>query len=128
MEDMHDMNDRDLINFKVKETDYKVQEEVMIPYWEKRSMRSRILRQMTPEWKDAYEAGIFTEFMEQRGPGHTVGSVKIYEKGFVDYKEDIQNAIDKLDFMNDTEAFDLSLIHIWLIYRSERPEPQSRMA
>ena len=106
VEDMHVMNDRDLINFKVKETDYKVQEEVMIPYWEKRSMRSRILRQMTPEWKDAYEAGIFTEFMEQRGPGHTVGSVKIYEKGFVDYKEDIQNAIDKLDFMNDTEAFD----------------------
>ena len=106
VEDMHVMNDRDLINFRVKETDYKVQEEVMIPYWEKRSMRSRILRQMTPEWKDAYEAGIFTEFMEQRGPGHTVGSVKIYEKGFLDYKEDIQNAIDKLDFMNDTEAFD----------------------
>lgn len=106
VEDMHVMNDRDLINFKVKEEDYKIQEEVMIPYWDKRSMRNKILRQMTPEWKDAYEAGIFTEFMEQRGPGHTVGSVKIYEKGFLDYKEDIQKSIDNLDFMNDPEALD----------------------
>ena len=106
VEDMHVMNDRDLINFKVKEEDYKVQEDVMIPYWDKRSTRSRILRAMTPEWKKAYECGIFTEFMEQRGPGHTVGSFKIYEKGFLDYKEDIQASIDKLDFMNDPEAFD----------------------
>lgn len=106
VEDMHVMNDRELINFKVKDEYYQIQEDVMIPYWEKRSMRSKILRQMTPEWKDAYEAGIFTEFMEQRGPGHTVGSVKIYEKGFLDYKEDIQKSIDSLDFMNDPEALD----------------------
>lgn len=106
VEDMHVMNDRDLINFKVKEEDYKIQEDVMIPYWDKRSTRSRILRAMTPEWKKAYECGIFTEFMEQRGPGHTVGSFKIYEKGFLDYKADIQESIDKLDFMTDPEAFD----------------------
>lgn len=106
LEDMHVMNDRELINFKVKEEDYKIQEEVMIPYWDKRSTRSRILRQMTPEWKKAYESGIFTEFMEQRGPGHTVGSFKIYEKGFLDYKADIEDAVSKLDFMNDPEAFD----------------------
>ena len=61
---------------------------------------------MTPQWKDCYEAGIFTEFMEQRGPGHTVGSVKIYEKGFLDYKEDIQKALEALDFQNDPEAFE----------------------
>lgn len=104
VEDMHVMNDRELISFKVKDEYYKIQEDVMLPYWDKRSMRNRILRQMTPEWKDAYGAGLFTEFMEQRGPGHTVGSVKIYEKGFIDYKEDIQHAIASLDFMNDTEA------------------------
>ncbi len=61
---------------------------------------------MTPEWKKAYEAGLFTEFMEQRGPGHTVGSVKIYEKGFLDYKQDIQEAIDRLDYFHDPEALD----------------------
>ena len=44
--------------------------------------------------------------MEQRGPGHTVGSVKIYEKGFLDYKQDIQEAIDRLDYFHDPEALD----------------------
>lgn len=106
LEDMHVMNDRELICFKVKEEDYKVQEEVLIPYWEKRSIRNQIIRNMTPEWKEAYAAGIFTEFMEQRGPGHTVGSAKIYEKGFLDYMADIQNALDSLDYMNDVEALD----------------------
>lgn len=106
VEDMHVMNDRDLINFSVKEEDYGYQEEVIIPYWERRSIRSKIIANMTQEWRDCYEAGIFTEFMEQRGPGHTVGSVKIYEKGFLDYKEEIQKSIDALDFINDTEAYD----------------------
>lgn len=106
IEDMHVMNDRELISFKVTEEDMKVQEEVMIPYWEKRSIRNHILHEMTKEWKDCYEAGIFTEFMEQRGPGHTVGSFKIYEKGFSDYIDDIDEAIAKLDYLNDPEALD----------------------
>ena len=99
------MNDRELINFKVKEEDYAYQEEVIIPYWEKRSTRSKILANMTEEWKACYGAGLFTEFMEQRGPGHTVGSFKIYEKGFLDYKADIQASLDALDFHKDPEAF-----------------------
>ncbi len=106
VEDMHVMNDRELIHFHVSEEDFDVQEKVMIPYWEKRSIRHKILRAMSPQWKAAYECGIFTEFMEQRGPGHTVGSAKIYEKGFLDYKKDIQEAIDHLDYLNDSEAYD----------------------
>ena len=105
VEDMHVMNDRELINFKVKDEDYGYQEDVIIPYWEKRSTRHRILENMTPEWKACYGAGIWTEFMEQRGPGHTVGSFKIYEKGFLDYKADIEASLAKLDFFNDPEAF-----------------------
>lgn len=104
IEDMHVMNDRELINFKVKEEDYGFQEETIIPYWENRSIRKKILDNMTPEWKAAYESGIFTEFMEQRGPGHTVGSFKIYEKGFLDYKNDIEEALGRLDYMHDPEA------------------------
>ena len=45
--------------------------------------------EMTDEWKAAYEAGIFTEFMEQRAPGHTVLDDKIYHKGMLDFKRDI---------------------------------------
>lgn len=106
IEDMHVMNDRDLISFNVKDKDYAYQEEVIIPFWKNRSIRNLILRNMSNEWKNAYECGIFTEFMEQRGPGHTVGSGKIYEKGFLDYKEDIKKAIAELDFLNDAEALE----------------------
>ena len=106
LQDMHVMNDRELINFSVTDEDLKLQEEVIIPYWENRSTRHKILEAMTPEWKLAYESGIFTEFMEQRGPGHTVGSRKIFEKGFLDYKKDIEDAIAKLDFLNDKEAYE----------------------
>jgi len=43
-------------------------------YWEGRSIRILIFNEMTPEWKNAYDAGIFTEFMEQRAPRtHGVG-------------------------------------------------------
>lgn len=106
VEDLHVMNDRDLINFKVADADYDFQEKEMIPFWEKRSIRNRILREMSPEWKSAYESGIFTEFMEQRGPGHTVGSENIYKKGLLDYKRQIQEALDNLDCLNDTELIE----------------------
>lgn len=106
LEDMEIMNARELISFAVTEEDLKLQEEKIIPYWENRSIRQRILSNMTQEWKDAYYAGIFTEFMEQRGPGHTVGSENVFKKGFGDYKQDIQESIDALDFHNDPEAFD----------------------
>jgi len=106
LEDMKVMNDRDLIFFKVTEEDMKLQEEKIIPFWEKRSVRHKILNAMTDEWKTCYENGIFTEFMEQRGPGHTVGSKKIYEKGFLDYKADIKVAKEKIDYFNDKEAID----------------------
>ncbi len=106
LEDMKVMNDRELIFFKVNEEDFELQKEKIIPFWEKRSIRNKILNAMTDEWKACYESGIFTEFMEQRGPGHTVGSRKIYEKGFLDYKKDIQDAKSKIDYLNDREAID----------------------
>lgn len=104
VEDMRIMNDRELISFQVTERDLKIQEEEIIPFWEKRSIRHRILSSMSEEWKACYSAGIFTEFMEQRGPGHTVGSEKIYQKGFLDYKKDIQDALDALDYAGDLQA------------------------
>ena len=104
IEDMQIMDQRELIRFAVTPEDLRIQEEEIIPYWEKRSIRYRILNSMSDEWKAAYECGIFTEFMEQRGPGHTVGSNKIYQKGFLDYQEDIRRAMDALDFVHDKDA------------------------
>ena len=106
VDDLHVMNDRELISFKVADEDYSFQENEIIPYWENRSIRQIILKHMTPEWKKVYEAGIFTEFMEQRGPGHTVGSENIYNKGFLEYKSDIEKALENLDYLNDMEALE----------------------
>ena len=106
VEDMTVMNDRKYISFKVKEEDKKLQQDKIIPYWEKRSVRHKILEAMTPEWKDCYAAGMFTEFMEQRAPGHTVADGKIYEKGFLDFKNEIEEEVERLDFINDPDAYD----------------------
>lgn len=104
-EDLDVMNRRDKIFFRVSENAKQIHLEKVIPYWENRSVRQSILRHMTPEWHACYESGIFTEFMEQRGPGHTVLDGKIYTKGFLDFQTDIQNAIDKLDFLQDSQAY-----------------------
>ena len=106
VEDMTVMNDRKYISFKVKEEDKKLQQDKIIPYWEKRSVRHKILEAMTQEWKDCYAAGMFTEFMEQRAPGHTVADGKIYEKGFLDFKNEIEEEVERLDFINDPDAYD----------------------
>ena len=106
LEDLHIMNDRELINFSVTDEDLEFQEKEIIPYWEKRSIRHRILNHMTDEWKDCYSAGIFTEFMEQRGPGHTVGSENIFSKGFMDRKQEIRSSLAGLDYLNDEKAYE----------------------
>jgi pyruvate formate-lyase/glycerol dehydratase family glycyl radical enzyme len=45
---------------------------------------------MSPAWLAAYQAGVFTEFMEQRSPGHTVLDDKIYHKGMEDFLAEIE--------------------------------------
>lgn len=106
IEDFEIMDMREKISFKVTEEDKRIQREVIIPYWEKRSMRHKILESMSEEWKECYSVGIFTEFMEQRGPGHTTGDDKIFNKGFLEFKKDIEIAMGKLDYYGDDEALD----------------------
>ena len=104
VEDMRIMDKRELISFKVKKQDFDEQEKEIIPFWENRCMRKKIMESVSVEWKECYGAGIFTEFMEQRGPGHTVGSEVIYQNGFVDFKKRIAEALCSLDYANDMEA------------------------
>lgn len=106
IEDFDVINSREKTFFTVDDKAKKIQEKEIIPFWQERAMRHKIFEEMTPEWKACYEAGIFTEFMEQRAPGHTVADGKIYKKGFLDFKKDISTAIDGLDFLNDPEACD----------------------
>jgi formate C-acetyltransferase len=76
------------------------------PYWEGRSIRDRIFNELDDDWKKAYKAGVFTEFMEQRAPGHTVLDDKIYRKGMLDFKKDIEKALNNLDYYNDPQALE----------------------
>ena len=106
LQDLRYLNDRKKTAFASDEETRRLYAEEIIPFWQGRSQRERIFAEMTPEWIDAYEAGIFTEFMEQRAPGHTVLDGKIYRKGMLDFKKDIEAALAGLDFMNDPEAYD----------------------
>ena len=100
VEDMTVMSERDLVSFHTTEEDREIQEKEIVPYWSGRSMREKILAAMTPEWNDCYSAGMFTEFMEQRGPGHTCGGEQNFKVGYLEYKEKIKKTMDALDFMN----------------------------
>jgi len=104
IEDLKIMNEREKTSFAVDAETEKLYEEEIIPFWKGKAMRDRIFGEMSGEWKDAYGAGVFTEFMEQRAPGHTVLDDKIYKKGFIDFKKDIENSVKSLDFSNDPEA------------------------
>jgi pyruvate formate-lyase/glycerol dehydratase family glycyl radical enzyme len=106
LQDLDILDSREKISFAVSPEVRKVYAEIVIPFWQGRSMRDLLFSEMTAEWKAAYEAGIFTEFMEQRAPGHTVLDDKIYHKGMLDFQQDIQRSLDSLDFLNDPQAYD----------------------
>ena len=106
MEDLEILDTREKISYRVDEEARRVQRDDVIPYWRGRSMRDRIFAEMTPAWKDCYEAGIYTEFMEQRAPGHTVLGGVIYQKGLLDLQGEIEAALSRLDFLNDPDAWD----------------------
>lgn len=105
LHDLDILDTREKISFKVSKDTRQKAEDIIIPFWKGRSIRDKIFSQVDDEWINAYEAGIFTEFMEQRAPGHTVGGKNIWEKGFLDFKQEIKESIEKLDFYNDLEAF-----------------------
>jgi len=105
LQDLDILDSRDKIPFAVSPQARQVYEETIIPFWRGRSMRDLIFREMTDEWQAAYECGLFTEFMEQRSPGHTVLDDKIYRKGFLDFKQDIQRSLHDLDYLSDPQAY-----------------------
>jgi len=106
IEDFKIINSREKVFFRVDEETLKAQKDVIIPYWKGKSIRDKLFNGVTDKWKFCYEAGIYTEFMEQRAPGHTVCDEKIYQKGFLDFKKDIEKELGKIDYVNDTDAYD----------------------
>jgi trans-4-hydroxy-L-proline dehydratase len=104
--DLEILDSRPKVSFRVDEEVKNIYEKEIIPFWHGRSNRDKIMDLMTPEWLDAYKAGVFTEFQEQRAPGHTVLGYKMFRTGFLQVKEEIKEALESLDFFSDPTAFE----------------------
>lgn len=103
-DDLKILNTRPMTRYKISGEDITVYQEVVIPYWQGRSMRDHIFNHVPKKWRLAYEAGLFTEFMEQRAPGHTTLDGIIYRKGMLDFKREIAESLGALDYQNDPQA------------------------
>ena len=108
LKDLEILNTRDKVSFKVDQKTRKSFEDLIIPFWKGRTQRERVFKAVKTEWIDAYEAGIFTEFQEQRAPGHTVAGKKIFRKGMLDLIKNAEEAEQKIDFLNDPDATEKS--------------------
>jgi len=106
VEDFHVLNTREMQRYTISQHDIDTYEKEVIPYWQGKTQRERIFNHVPDEWLAAYEAGLFTEFMEQRAPGHTALDGKIYKKGMLDFKNEIAANLASLDYLNDAEATD----------------------
>ena len=106
LKDLEILDGRKKVSFKVDQETRRAFEEEIIPFWSGKTNRERVFRNMEPAWIDAYDAGIFTEFQEQRAPGHTVLGSKIYRKGMEDLIVEIREAMEQLDLHLDAAAYD----------------------
>jgi len=104
--DLKVLKSREMTRYHISDEDIARYQEKVIPYWTDRSMRDRIFAHVPEDWKAAYQAGLFTEFMEQRAPGHTALDGTIYRSGMVDQKARIAERISRLDYANDAQASD----------------------
>ena len=106
VEDLHTLDTRELQSYHISQEDIDTYEREVIPYWQGKTQRERIFNHVSKEWEEAYHAGVFTEFMEQRAAGHTAMDGKMYHTGLLDVKKRIEEKIADLDFIYDPEATD----------------------
>ena len=106
VEDLHTLDTRELQSYHISQEDIDTYEREVIPYWKGKTQRERIFNHVSKEWEEAYHAGVFTEFMEQRAAGHTAMDGKMYHEGLLDVKARIEKKIAELDYIYDPEATD----------------------
>ena len=133
LEDLEILNSREKTSFAVTPEVKQTYQKTIIPFWQGRSVRDSLFAEMTPEWRAAYDAGVFTEFMEQRAPGHTVLDDKIYRAGMLDFQKNVERSLSALDFLNDPDAYskqeELKAMHMCaaaLIHFAERHAERAR--
>ena len=97
MSDLEALDSRTNMPYRVDEKTRELYKTEVASFWKGNSMRDLMFSSLSKGWKDAYEAGIFTEFMEQRAPGHTAGGGRIYEVGALDIKKEIRDTLSTLN-------------------------------
>jgi formate C-acetyltransferase len=106
IEDLRVLSRREKTSFVVSDEVRKIYGEKIIPFWTGKTMREKVFAAMEEKWHQAFNAGVFTEFMEQRAPGHAILDDKIYHKGMLDFKRQIAENRKKLDYFNDLRAYE----------------------
>ncbi len=106
VEDLNVLNTRELQRYTISQEDIETYRTTVIPFWAGKTQRERIFAHVPESWRLAYEAGMFTEFMEQRAPGHTALDGKIYQRGMLDFKAEIAALLASIDYLNDPKATD----------------------
>jgi trans-4-hydroxy-L-proline dehydratase len=106
LNDLDVLHSRERVSYSVCASVREAYRDRIIPFWQGQSMRDALFAQMTPEWRAAYAAGVFTEFMEQRAPGHTVLDGRIYARGMRHFIADVDGALAALDYLSDPHAYE----------------------
>ncbi len=106
LDDFEAMSRRERTTFQVDDHVKQVYRDTIIPFWGGKTMREKVFAAMSENWQQAFDAGVFTEFMEQRAPGHAILDEKIYTRGLLDFQDDIAESLRQLDYLNDAEAYD----------------------
>ncbi len=104
MKDLEILNTREKVFFRVDEAVRIAYESEIIPFWKGKSNRDKIMSLMTPQWLESYDAGLFTEFQEQRAPGHTVLGYRMFQTGFFQLKEEIRLSSESPEVLNDPKV------------------------
>ena len=105
IEDLEIANSRERSRYIVTDEVFEVYRDEIIPFWRGKTMRERVFTAMSEKWMSAFNAGVFTEFMEQRAPGHAILDDKIYKRGFLEFIGAIENRLTEIDFYKDPEAY-----------------------
>ncbi|GLI51240.1 glycyl radical enzyme [Tepidanaerobacter syntrophicus] len=135
IEDLKILSNRENMPYLVDDETFKLYEEEIIPEWQGNTMRDLIFGSVSDEWIKAYEAGIWTEFMEQRAPGHTAGGERIFKTGLLDIREEIKKKIEEAkpsdpcyyDKIEELKAMDIAA-EAMLIYARRYKEKLEKMA
>jgi len=97
LEDLSILDTRENMPYHNSSEDKQLYKDSILPFWQGKTIREKLFQRMPKEWLQCYEAGIWTEFMEQRAPGHTAGGERIFHKGVLDIKEEIKHRMAQLD-------------------------------